>query len=472
MKFEVKGNINYCASIVKIEDKIELEGCDNICGTHIFGNHVIISKDVNIGDIGIFFPIETSIKDIFLKNNNLYRETTLNKDESKKGFFEKNGRVRCVKLRGFKSEGFWIPIESLWSFIPDWENIESIKENQNDLIGIEFDHIDGIMICEKYVIPSKIQSQNNSKSNKKNKKIKRFSKLIEEQFRFHIDTAQFGKNLHRFNLNDLISITEKVHGTSAIASYILCNKKLSWKNRIAKVLGIDVVEKEYDYIYSSRRVVKNQYLCENPSGFYSEDIWKEGFEELKPFLEKGMTIYYEICGFLKDNKAIQKMGKYIYDYGCSSNTHRKYVYRITSTNEDGKVFEWSMKQVQDWCKEKGLEAVHLHYYGTVKDFIFKNLTNEYMSLSDNNVQDTYYRTLSDDRDMHDILLKLLTGIYLEKDCSICRNKVPNEGICIRREVNDIDVYKLKSFAFRKAETDSLDKGEENIEDIQVTGEEN
>ncbi len=448
MKFEVKGNPNYVATVVSIENKIELEGCDNICGTHIFGNHVIISKDVEIGDIGIFFPIECSIKAVFLNSNNLYRDKMLNVDQDKSGFFELNGRVRCVKLRGFKSEGFWIPLNSLSKF-GKFDELVQIK------VGTEFDHIDNEKICEKYVIPVKSQTQQSSQSNKKNKKnkkIKKFQKLIDEQFRFHIDTSHMGKNLHKFKLDDIISITEKVHGTSAIASYILCNKKFSLWDRIGKKFGFNIVDKEYDYIYASRKVVKNKYICNNPLGFYNEDIWKTGYEELKPFLEKGMTIYYEIVGFLESGKAIQKMGKYIYDYGCLPNTHKIYVYRITSTNEDGKVFEYSMKQVQDWCKEREIQAVPLHYYGTVIDFL-----NMYGNIG----------KFIDDRDMQETFFEILSNIYLEKDCSICKNKVPNEGVCIRREVNDIDVYKLKSFAFRRAETDALDKGEENIEDSQI-----
>ena len=65
MGLSVKGNPNYCATIVAIENIISLEGCDNICATTIFGNNVIVSKDVKIGDVGIYFPVECSIKDIF-----------------------------------------------------------------------------------------------------------------------------------------------------------------------------------------------------------------------------------------------------------------------------------------------------------------------------------------------------------------------------------------------------------------------
>jgi hypothetical protein len=439
MKLEVKGNKNYCATIVQIDNKIDLEGCDNICGTTIFGNHIIISKDIEVGQVGIYFPVECSIKDVFLKVNNLYRDKTLNEDQTKSGFFELNGRVRCMKLRGFKSEGFFIPIESLFWIVKDID----IK------IGDEFDYIDDMMICEKYVIKSKKQEQVN-KSNKKSK-IKKISKLLDGYFRLHIDTEQFGKNLHKFKLDDFISITEKIHGCSFISSNILCKRKLTLKDKIAKFLGAKIIETEFDNIYSSRRVIKNEFEDNKVTHFYNEDIWGIVNNELKNFLTKGMTIYGEVCGFLSNGEAIQKIGPYIYDYGCKPKEHKIYIYRITLTDNDGKVFEWSMKQIQDWCKEKGLNAVPLHYYGTVKNFIqFTGINGSFI----------------DDKNYQNQFLETIVNTYLERDCYICSNKVPAEGVCIRKEINYIEVYKAKAFKFRNAETVSLDKGEENIEDNQ------
>ena len=83
MKLSVQGNPNYCATIVAIDNVVELENCQNIQGTIIQGCHVIVSKDVKVGDIGIYFPVECSIKDIFLKDNNLYRDKARNIDKDR-----------------------------------------------------------------------------------------------------------------------------------------------------------------------------------------------------------------------------------------------------------------------------------------------------------------------------------------------------------------------------------------------------
>lgn len=434
MNFQLKGNRNYCAIITKLPEPINLKNCDNIASVIIFGNHLIIPKSVKKGDIGIFFPIESKLSVEFLSYNNLYRDKDLNKDKELAGFFEESGRVRCVKMRGYKSEGFWIPINSL-NFIS--ENLD-IKE------GIEFDHIGDIKICEKYVIENKNKTNEFTKKDKLNNKITRFDKIRRDQFRFHIDTSHLGKNLHKFELDDIISITEKLHGTSCVISNVLCNRKLSLKDKIAKFLGVKVQETEYSNIYSSRKVIKNQYLYEkDPPNYYTEDIWKTVNNEIEvdKGIDKGISLYGEIVGFLKDGKYIQGS----YDYGCKPKKHKFYIYRITYTSIDGIVYEFSYLQIKEYCKVKGLFCVPEHYYGSIND-ILKEFKIEIM----NNWRDEFY--------------KLLSKLYLEKDCYICNNKVPNEGIVIRREGLDIDSYKLKSFRFNERETKILDRGITNIED--------
>jgi hypothetical protein len=432
MKTEIKGNENYVATIVAIKNIIDLENCDNIKGTTIFGNHVIISNTVKIGDIGIFFPIECKIADCFLKANNLYQRPELNVDPTAKGFFAHQGRVRCVKLRGFPSEGFWIPINTL-SKVKEFNITDYPRE------GISFDYIEDIKICEKYFVPRK-QVHNGPRNEKKNKKA-RFSKIIETQFRFHIQVSQFYKNLDKIKEDSLIHISYKIHGCSGISAYILCKRKLPLFQKVLKKLGAWIKEEVYDYIWASRKVIKNEYLCKNTGGFYNEDIWKIANEELFPFLTPGISLYYEICGYLPSGKMIQKN----FDYGCNPGEHKIYIYRITYTNICGNVFEMSAKQVQLWCKKNGLNAVPELYYGKAKDLIEGTYTEPF--------QDVFFKTL--------------IAKYNNKDCYLCKNVVPEEGAVIRIEDTlDIESYKVKSSRFYERETKLLDAGEEDIEEAQ------
>lgn len=419
-------DLNYCATVVKIEKLVQLENCNNVQAAIIMGNQIIVSKEVKIGDIGLFFPVEVQLSKKYLSENNLYRKKELNSDpEAKSGYFEENGRIRCVKFRGHKSEGLFMPLNSL-------EFLQS--EGAGLKVGDEFNEIDGVEIAKKYVIKTR-QSGSSSIKNKSPKE----SKIIEGQFNFHIDTSQLYRNLDKINPNDLIQITYKIHGTSGISSYILCKKKLNWIEKILKKLRVNIIDKEYDYIYSSRKVIKNPEINKNAVHFYETDIWGLAHKELLPYLQKGMTIYYEIAGYLPTGAYIQNQ----YDYGCEPGKFKIFIYRITQTNEDGKVYEFSGKQVQDFCKKYGLDAVPELFYGYAKEFSDERMTEE-------NWQEKF--------------LENLKAKYNDKDCYICKNVVPEEGIVLRKETVDIESYKLKSNRFYEFETKLLDSGVTDIEE--------
>lgn len=280
------------------------------------------------------------------------------------------------------------------------------------------------------------------------------------------------KNLHKISPNSLISITYKLHGTSGISSYLLCKRYIPLREKIGGFLHniytrisslgkqkFKLEETEYDYIYSSRKVVKNPELNPNAEHFYGFDIWGEADKTLRPFLQKGMTFYYEIVGYLPTNALIQKD----YDYGYNSFTpiegddssfmykegdnYGIYIYRITYTNVDGKVFEFSARQVQEFCKKNNLKAVPKLYYGTAVG-----------------IAPEEYKKFGDSDEFKTAFLENIKKMYNEKDCFMCANKVPEEGCVIRVEGLEFEAYKQKSNAFYALETKLLDKGEENIED--------
>lgn len=251
-------------------------------------------------------------------------------------------------------------------------------------------------------------------------------------------TSMLYRNLHRIEPDSLISCTYKLHGTSGVSSYVLCKKKLNWYEKLLVKLRINIKTEEYDYLYSSRKVIKNQEINPNSKHYYDEDIWLLAHNKLKDHLQKGMTFYYEIVGFLPNGGMIQKD----YDYGCDEKQFEIYIYRITQTNVDGKVFEFSAKQVQDFCKKNGLNAVPQLFYGFAKDFSDERMTTE-------NWQNKF--------------LEEIKKKYNEKNCYMCKNVVPEEGVVIRVEKLDLEAYKQKSFLFYERETKQMDKGESDIE---------
>ena len=440
--FKLVGSPNYCATVVDIKNIVPLDKCDNIVHTIIMGNKVITSKETLVGDIGLFFPVECELSHEYVKVNNLYNKPELNVDITKKGYFDTNRRVRCQKLRGFPSEGLFMPITSLTPLGIDFTKIS---------IGTSFDQINDITICSKYVIKRNISGVGNAKRDKMPKE----SKIIDNQFRFHLDTEQLFRNTNKIFPNDIIQCSYKIHGTSLISSKLLCKKKLNWYEKALKKIGVNIVDTVYDYIYSSRKVIKNSDINPNAQHFYDIDIWGISHNELKDFLYDGLTMYAEICGYTPQGGAIQSSKLGVFDYGCESNEHKNYIYRITYTNINGKVFEFSAKQVQDFCKENGLNAVPQLYYGYARDFydeIVIDTKGAEAKLSDYDLEK-----------WQEGFLNAVKEKYNEKDCYICNNALPEEGAVVRIEGSRCEVYKCKSKKFLLMETADLDSGVPDIE---------
>ena len=442
-----KANINYLAKVIDITNFLPHPNAERMKIAQVGGYKVCVGIDEPAGRY-VYFPVNSEINPNLLSYCNLYRHTEKNSNIKKAGFFNDNGRVTAIKLRGFPSEGFLLPYEQLENFIADTLNLklDNIEDNTDFDVAVEGNK--EFWICKKYIIVHNFTSEQYN-SNKRQKNISRFNKVIDTQFRFHYDTVRIQNDKWAISPNDLISITEKIHGTSGISAYVLCKKKPTLINKIKSWFGNPNIE--YDYLYASRSVIKNATEITNPGGYYGCDIWAEADKIVRPRLQKGMTIYYEIVGFLPTGRYIQKN----YDYGCvppekdEHFTHEKHfkvrVYRITITNVDGYVHEFSAKEVQEWCKANDLIPVTEYYYGYAKD-----LYN--ISVNDN-WTDVFWDTMANDK-----------NFYMECNSPSCINKVPHEGLVIKKEDMRSRAWKLKCFAFLNDEQKELDAGIENIED--------
>ena len=458
-------NVNYLAKIVCVDKFTPHPNPEytKLKVAHIDGFNLIVSTDMTEG-IYVYFPAMCQINPELLSYLSLYRNKEKNRNVEKAGFFGDNGRVKAIRLGGALSEGFIMPIKEFQNWIVDSVNVEL-----NDVeIGTEFNEIEHngkvFWINRKYVVKKKNKSSIKNPGAYRNNKLKRFDMLIDGQFKFHYDTVLIRREPWIIQPNDLISITSKWHGTSLIASRVLCkHPRKKWDKIITwlyKKLGgtlpryTDVASyPEYDYIWSSRSVIKNNNI--NPKtgeGFYEVDVWKHGFEYLKPYLEKGMTIYAEIVGYLPNGAYIQNE----YDYGCippeapddyHEGTHFKVaVYRITQTNVDGKVHEYSAREVQQFCEMHGIKAVNQFYYGTAYN-LYPHIIN------DEDYGENFINELANDKEF-----------FMEMNSPDCINQVPHEGIVIKKEDGIAHAWRLKTFAFMNREQKELDKGIENVED--------
>ena len=442
-----KFNRNYSAKIVEVTEFVKHPNpkCERLKMAIVDGFHIAVSIDTQPGEY-VYFPVECCINSSYLAANNLFRDSTMNKNPNMKGFFEANCRVRAIKLQGVPSEGLLMPIDSL----TDWMLFIKKSISLGVKVGIEFDTVEDEWLCKKYIVINKVQT---SRSKITKKVTKELNKVDNTQFRFHYDTVIIKRCPWVIQPDSLISLTYKMHGTSGISSRVLCYKPYGVWQKIKMKLGINVHrERYYDYLWSSRTVIKDPYYNPNVSqGYYNVDVWKLAHDIVSPRLLKGMSAYYEICGFLPNGNYIQKG----FDYGCISPKSKEdykegtnfkvYIYRLTYTNEDGNVFEFSARQVQQWCNENGLRPVIEAYYGYAKD-LYSDLDTE------NHWNENFIDRLANDK-----------NFYMELDSPHCTNKVPHEGLVIKIENFKSEAFKLKCNRFLNKETELLDKGYSDIE---------
>ena len=364
------------AYVVKIKELHKHSNADRLQCTTIFGSNVIVDLNTKIGDLGIYFPVDLQLGQEFAEKNNLLRKKDENGNEIG-GYLDPNKRnIKAINLRGEKSDGLYLPISSLEEFT----NTSKLKE------GDKITTLNGYVICEKYIPRTNVRN-----SNQKFKKIKR-KKLIEHlQFQEHVDTEQLMYNLDSFKEGDYCEITLKLHGTSGRTALLLKDSN-TIIGKIKRKLGIQ----EYDEVSGTRRVVLDGY----DGGFYGTNLFRKKYHDLLTNkLYKGITLYYEIVGYVNENTLIMpecnnkkvkdKEFEKVYGettkftYNCSPGENEMYVYRMTLTTPDDLVLEVPYETMKIYCEQIGVKVVPLleKFLFTTKEDLLERV-DKYMDIPD------------------------------------------------------------------------------------------
>jgi hypothetical protein len=378
----------------------------------------------------------------------MYEDKELNADQEKKGYINKHGRIRVIRLGGVPSYGLLIHPDSIATFIN--EPVEEVTKFLEAHIGEDFDEINGERFVQVFVPPTKNVQEPGSKAERLKKKLDRFKMLIEGSFRLHYDTAQLQKNMSDINPDDEVYISVKVHGTSAIFANILTNVPTNWFKRMWRkyVRHTDEYDQKYNLVYSSRTVIKNQYINkkQKPGGFYSDDVWGYWAKKLNGLIPQDCCIYCEIAGFTPNGSPIQKG----YDYGCTHVAEEKSKLMVYRATQNGKELEISdVIEIGKKLKENLGDCIMefpLLYHGT--------LSNLYPEID---VRNHWHENVLEN-------LKVEKRFCMEMDEPLCKTKVPREGFVLRKANDPVaEAWKLKTDRFKFREAKLVDAGEVDIE---------
>jgi hypothetical protein len=346
-----------------------------------FGNTICVGIDAAEGEIGVYFPTDGQLSVEYCTKNDLVRRKDENGNPAG-GYLDPDKRnIRAIKLRGEKSDGLFMPLSSFayTGVNPDeWT------------VGTPITVVNGHEICQKY-IPYKA---NKSVAGGAGARVKcRAKRSVAPLFYEHKDTEQLAYNLAVFKPGDEIEITLKMHGTSQRTAHtkVLTGFKRTFWDKLFRREGTPIYD--WGYVTGTRRVVLDDF----DGGFYgSNEFRKQHADFFEGKLWKGETVYYEVVGFTHtgapimasaDNKKINdkefaKMyGKEtVFSYGCEpfgfkvipadanipTTTPRVdftkpqsdiYVYRMTMTNEDGEVVEYTPDFMRYRCELMGVKTV-------------------------------------------------------------------------------------------------------------------
>lgn len=340
------------AIVSRVDRVIPISGADKIQEVVVLGEHLVVSKDISVGDIGILFPVDLQLSDQFCHENNLFRDATKNRDKGKSGFFEDNRRVRAQPFLKVKSSGLFMPLYSV--------EYAGVSLTENDL-GLEFDVLNGIKICEKYISVE----QKRKIANSQTKSVKKAEYPL---FDKHQDTEQFNYKVDQIPVGALISFHQKKHGTSFRVGKKQQTVVLpKWKRWVNRLIPLFPEKTEYKLVVGTRNVIIENRDKIGYNG--SEGFRFEVADTLFPYMEDGMEIMGEIVGYangkpimpnhdvkvLKDKSLVKKFGETnVYSYGCKPHEYKFHVYRITRETVDGKNVDMSQKEMERWCEDRNI----------------------------------------------------------------------------------------------------------------------
>ncbi|WP_124712966.1 RNA ligase family protein [Mycolicibacterium nivoides] len=431
MSFDAPESANYAATIVKLPQGLLLEGLDNLVGVPMFGYQALTQKEgYELGALRVLFMAETQLDADYARENNLFREATLNRDASETGYLEPNARVKALRLRKHQSDALLMPLSSLAYTGYD---VSTLKP------GDTFDKLNGHTICRKYVAKGKKQATQGQPKVRK--------QVDERLFPKHLDTEHLFRNLHYFRDPKHEVVTQKLHGTSWRGGNIPVNRDKGWFERVVvnKWLRIATPDAEYQHRYGSRNVVKGR--SEN-NHFYKSDLWAKFGEKLEGKIPENFMIYGELIGWVSEDEPIQRG----YTYDLPPGQCELYVYRVATVNPKGVIADLSWEGVKDFCRTLELKTVPQLWSGfrwvpsgEGEEYAIREYSDNYLDIRLAEAPDA--------------------GEFDESPVPLSDRKTVDEGVCVRIEGQIPRVFKAKSPKFLEHETKQLDKGEVDLESV-------
>ena len=300
--------------IVNIDEILEHDNADRLEICKVFGWYVVVQKGMyKVGDATIYVPIDSILSKKL--------EGYLFPPDSKITLI--NSRVKSIKIRSVLSQGMLVSLEpGLFSLFPELDH-KGVGDDVSEILEVT-----------KYEPPlPSYQVQGRKGSYKNHPDLAKYT---------DIDNWKHYPNV--FQVGEVISVTEKLHGTSV--RYGRYPRSFVGMNRIRKFFSKLMNKSKDEFVYGSRNI----QLQKGGRIYYGDDIYAKEAKKLgiDKLLEVGEALYGEIVG-----PSIQKGYDYGYKEDCAF-----FAYDV----KVGDVY-LSPPEFRKWCEERNIPMVPVMYEG-------------------------------------------------------------------------------------------------------------
>jgi hypothetical protein len=335
-------------TVVQITNLKEIVDSKYIKVSRINNDVVVVSNEIQLYTRGLLFPTGTILDPLLLKELNLFKDNTLNKNIMKHGIMSKSGVVKPKLIRGVLTSALFLPFNVLENYIL-LKNISCLNNNTK---GFSFNYITiTIGIDESF------KTTLDNPLTKLNKQFKR-DIIIKPMFSDFKGLA---------NSNPVV-ITEMLEGYSGRCGFLKVDQKDNFINKLKTLFSNKI--RDYKFVYG------NKFLMFSSKFGTSYDASKL----FKYKLNKGETIYYTAVGFKNEKNSFVpnfnvSLFKHIlgsgavstlkncygdnipFTYSYKPGTYDVFIHRITNTLENGKVIDLSWSQVKKRCSKLNVSHV-------------------------------------------------------------------------------------------------------------------
>lgn len=155
----------YTALIVSVKEIRPIAGADRIGSATVAVNDVAVadvvtSRNVQVGTQGIYFCPDIQLSESYAAMNDLVARYDEQGNKIGGGFFDEKRKVRAQKFKSVKSEGLFMPLQSVAGYFNNDSDFLAWVEQIHD--GQRFQTVNDQTICQRYPKPIRTTASNNN----------------------------------------------------------------------------------------------------------------------------------------------------------------------------------------------------------------------------------------------------------------------------------------------------------------------